>query len=580
MLKVKIKTQKQFNKPLRLCASAFNFFFLLLFFFSAPSFSQQIKVDEDVLLKNLKQHITTLASDKFEGRETGTNGEKLSYEYIISEFKKIGLEPKGTEEYLQSFTFNAGSTLGVDNKLLLNGLDFKPGEDYYPLPISNASVKIKGDVVNIGSGLVAPTFERDDYKDKTNLSGKIFLMDFATPEGDNPHSKWAEFADTRKRVDDAIAKGATGIIFYNSNKDIDDPKKETENKINPATIPVIFAKGKPAKTLLDATQVKVELVVDVKKKTRTGHNILGYINNNAANTVVIGAHYDHLGFGDSHSLHRGEAAIHNGADDNASGIAALIELARTIKKSNLTKKNYLFMAFSGEEKGLLGSNFFVKNPTIKLTDVNYMLNMDMVGRLKPDEQVLLINGAGTSPTWNEVLKNIQIDSMKIKTTESGVGPSDHTSFYLENIPVLHFFSGTHSDYHKPSDDENLINYKGASQIFRFMMELISQLNDKPKLAFTKTNDSNNDDAPRFKVTLGVVPDYAFEGAGMRIDGVTDGKPGSKAGLQKGDVVIQLGDVKVVDMMSYMKALSKFKKGETTKVKVQRGKEEKEADITF
>ena len=236
------------------------------------------------------------------------------------------------------------------------------------------------------------------------------------------------------------------------------------------------------------------------------------------------------------------------------------------------------MACSGEEKGLLGSNYFVKNPTYPLEKMNYNINMDMLGRLKPEEPVLIINGVGTSPAFNEALKNVT--SLKTKTTESGVSPSDNTSFYLSNIPAVHIFSGTHSDYHKPSDDENLINYKGEAQIIRFMVELISQLNDKPKLAFVKTNDSNNDDAPRFKVTLGVVPDYAYEGAGMRIDGVTDGKPAAKAGLLKGDVVIQLGDVKVVDMMSYMKALSKFKKGETTKVKVQRGKEEKEADITF
>ena len=214
------------KKSLRICAFAVKIF-LAVISFSVAGFAQQIKVDENALIKNLKQHITTLASDKFEGRETGTNGEKLSYEYIIAEFKKAGLEPKGSEGFLQAFPFNAGSTLGEENKLTLNGLDFKPGEDYYPLPISNSSIKIKGDVVNVGSGLVAEKFERDDYKDKKDISGKIFLMDFATPEGDNPHSKWAEFAEMRKRVDDAIAKGATGIIFYNSNKDIGDPQKET-----------------------------------------------------------------------------------------------------------------------------------------------------------------------------------------------------------------------------------------------------------------------------------------------------------------------------------------------------------------
>ena len=222
----KIKNQKS----LCLCASVVKIFFVLLFS-STHIFSQQVTVDENALIKNLRKHISTLASDRFEGRETGTKGEQLSYEYIMAQFRMIGLEPKGTEGYLQSFTFNAGSTLGFDNNLLLNGLNFKPGEDYYPLPISNPEIKITGDVVNVGSGLVAPAFNRDDYADKKNSSGKIFLIDFATPEGDNPHSKWEEFAEMRKRVDDAIAKGATGIIFYNSSKDIDDRNSNRSNFI-------------------------------------------------------------------------------------------------------------------------------------------------------------------------------------------------------------------------------------------------------------------------------------------------------------------------------------------------------------
>nr|HRC92873.1 PDZ domain-containing protein [Bacteroidia bacterium] len=188
--------------------------------------------------------------------------------------------------------------------------------------------------------------------------------------------------------------------------------------------------------------------------------------------------------------------------------------------------------------------------------------------------------AGTSPSWDSLLNNIKVDSLRIKTTASGVGPSDHTSFYLEGIPVLHFFSGTHSDYHKPSDDEPLINYNGMVSIFHYMYDLIEQTNKLPKLAFTKTNDSSNEDAPRFKVTLGVVPDYAFEGSGMRIDGVTEGRPAAIAGFLKGDVVIQMGEEKITDMMSYMKALSKFKKGDKVKVKVQRGNEVVEKDVTF
>jgi hypothetical protein len=205
--------------------------------------------------------------------------------------------------------------------------------------------------------------------------------------------------------------------------------------------------------------------------------------------------------------------------------------------------------------------------------------MDMVGRLKPDEKVLIVYGTGTSPTWNTVIDSVE-EGIKIKKTESGVGPSDHTSFYLDSIPVLHFFSGTHSDYHKPSDDEPLINYSGELDIVHIILKTIHEVDNAGKLAFRKTKDDNNDDAPKFKVTLGVIPDYAFDGEGMRIDGITDGRPASKAGLQKGDVVIQLGEHKVTDMTTYMKALGKFSKGETTRVKVQRGKDVIEKDITF
>jgi hypothetical protein len=222
----------------------------------------------------------------------------------------------------------------------------------------------------------------------------------------------------------------------------------------------------------------------------------------------------------------------------------------------------------------------VKNLPLPKEKINYMLNMDMIGRLKQEDPVLIINGAGTSPEWNKAFARITVDGMKTKTTESGVGPSDHTSFYLQDIPVLHFFSGTHSDYHKPDDDEYKINYKGEQDILTYMIMLIAELDQKGKLTFTKTADSSSEEAPRFKVTLGVVPDYAFDGNGMRIDGVSEGKPAQKAGLKAGDIVIQIGDHKVSDMMSYMKALGKFSKGEKAVVTFRRGEEVMTSEVEF
>lgn len=309
----------------------------------------------------------------------------------------------------------------------------------------------------------------------------------------------------------------------------------------------------------------------------TGRNVIGYINNDAQNTIVIGAHYDHLGYGGDGSLFRDSIkAIHNGADDNASGTAVMLDLARKLNTTN-TNNNYLFIAFSGEEMGLLGSNYFVKNPTINTKAVSYMINMDMVGRLKKDS-ALAVYGTGTSPMFKQVLK-AHNTKFKLIENESGVGPSDHTSFYLADIPVLHFFTGQHEDYHKPSDDAEKLNYQGMETISKYIFDVISDLDDNGKLAFRKTkNESEN--TPRFKVGLGVIPDYLFDGKGMRIDGVSEGRPAENGGLLKGDIVIQLGDSIVTDMMSYMRALSVFDKGDKTTVMVKRGNKEVSSVIEF
>lgn len=311
--------------------------------------------------------------------------------------------------------------------------------------------------------------------------------------------------------------------------------------------------------------------------TITGRNVIGYINNDAQNTIIIGAHYDHLGYGGDGSLFRDSIkAIHNGADDNASGTAVMIDLARKLRNTN-TNNNYLFIAFSGEEMGLLGSNYFVKNPTINIKAVSYMINMDMVGRLKKDS-ALAVYGTGTSPMFKQVLK-AHNTKFKLIENESGVGPSDHTSFYLANIPVLHFFTGQHEDYHKPGDDADKLNYQGMETISEYIFDIISDLDDNGKLAFRKTKNES-ESTPRFKVGLGVIPDYLFDGKGMRIDGISEGRPAENGGLLKGDIVIQLGDSIVSDMMSYMRALSVFDKGDKTTVMVKRGNKEVSAVIAF
>ncbi|MFM1879626.1 MAG: hypothetical protein RLZZ241_2492 [Bacteroidota bacterium] len=309
----------------------------------------------------------------------------------------------------------------------------------------------------------------------------------------------------------------------------------------------------------------------------TGINIVGLVDKGGARTIILGAHYDHLGMGGEGSLHRGEPAIHNGADDNASGVALLLQLANRLQNWKEAKDNYLILSFSGEEIGLLGSNFFAKNPTLQLSTVPYMLNFDMVGRLRQDS-TLSVSGTGTTPIWPQLLNAVN-PGFKLVLSESGVGPSDHTSFYLQDLPVLHFFTGQHEDYHRPSDDAEKLNYVGMELMADYVFDLIKAMESEELVPFRKTKNES-EETPRFKVGLGVVPDYLFDGTGMRIDGVSEGKPAQAAGLQKGDVVVKLGDSVITDMMSYMRALSGFEAGQNTSVEVIRNGENVKANIQF
>ncbi len=310
----------------------------------------------------------------------------------------------------------------------------------------------------------------------------------------------------------------------------------------------------------------------------SGNNVAGYIDNGATYTIVLGAHYDHLGYGGEGSLYVGPAEIHNGADDNASGVSAMLYLAELLKNNTKTAKfNYLFLAFSGEEKGLWGSNYYVHNPTIDMKAVAYMFNMDMVGRLNKD-RALAVGGVGTSPIWDKVLDKESGD-LKLKKTPSGIGPSDHTSFYLQDIPVLFFFTGQHADYHKPSDDIHLINFRGLRDISQYLYKIIVRTQKYDTIPFTKTKD-DTEETPDFNVTLGVMPDYLFDGKGMRIDGVREGKTAFKYDMISGDIVIKMGEIEVYDMKSYMQALSKYHKGDTIDVVIKRDDKELVKRVTF
>ncbi|HRK27944.1 MAG TPA: M28 family peptidase [Chitinophagales bacterium] len=532
----------------------------------------------------LQRHVTYLSSDKLEGRLTGSPGEQLAGEYIASLFKDWGIEPKGEQDtYFQSFTFTAGREYVGTNKLTINKINFKPDVDYYALPESGNGT-VKGILTDVGFGIDAPDLPYSDFAGKNKLSGKIFLINLSSPDGIHPHSKYNQYTAIGKKIATAVEKGALAIVFYNIDANLSDPEIKIVPKTIAANIPVLFIKSAAYNKVKDnlTKNTKVDIAINTRKTEKTGRNVIGFINNNAPNTVIIGAHYDHLGYGESGgSLHAGMPDIHNGADDNASGVAVLLQLANNLHNNPDAKAcNYLFIAFSGEELGLYGSNYYVQHPTVPLAQVNYMLNYDMVGRLDTTTRTLTINGVGTSPQWS-VLNTITTGNLHIKTTESGVGPSDHTSFYWQKIPAIHFFTGIHADYHKPADDAEKVNTEGVEAILDYSMSLITTLNKQnEKLQFTPTKTEESQKAPKYKITLGIMPDYAYEGTGIRLTGVIDGRPAQNAGLQAGDVIIKIGNKPIINMHSYMEALSLLKAGDATTIKILRNETESDINITF
>lgn len=526
----------------------------------------QVKAD-NIVLASLQTHIGYLADDKLEGRRTGTEGEKLAYEYISNEFEMAGLKAKGDKgTYIQAFEVNEGKQIDPSTHLTINGTSLLIDKDYFPFAFS-------ANVEKETSGAIAlPEADAVWFFD---------LKEILEKNKDNPHFDLEEAII--KQANKVDGRGADALLIYNSGTAADDLKFEPKSKTENVKIPVLYISKETKQKFFksETTSADIKIDVSISDKKRTGHNVVGYIDNGAANTVILGAHYDHLGYGEDHnSLYTGSTPqIHNGADDNASGTAALIELGKQLKKSKLKNNNYLFIAFSGEELGLFGSKYYTEHPTIDFSKANYMINMDMVGRLNDSTHGLTIGGYGTSPVWGQ-----EIDAndkyLKINFDSSGTGPSDHTSFYRKDMPVLFFFTGAHSDYHKPSDDADKINYKGELFLIKYIYNLIEKTNDKGKLLFTKTREAQAQGRRSFSVSLGIMPDYTFSGMGVRADGISEGKVADKAGLKTGDVILKIGDHKTSDVQEYMQALGKFKKGDATKVIVKRGNEEMQFDIVF
>ncbi|ULQ51841.1 M20/M25/M40 family metallo-hydrolase [Flavihumibacter fluvii] len=526
--------------------------------------AQKLKKADKLVISQLQAHIGYLADDKLEGRRAGSNGESLARTYISKQFETIGLEPKGDNNgWFQAFPIFEGKDYHQNSYLFINGNEISR-EHFFPYTLSPE--KIVEAMPSIALKEAGVPWFIDLAAEKEANQG-------------NPHFDAEN--NIQEKIKSAAAKGATALILFNDPDQRYNPKQRGDQ----LPIPVFFLDSIESKKYLsDETEaIEIKAKAGFTEKQRSGTNVIGYINNGAAYTILVGAHFDHLGYGeDGNSMLRtGEKLIHNGADDNASGTAALIELARLIKKDKAKKANYLFIAFSAEELGLFGSKYFTENPPLPLSSVSYMINMDMVGRLNDSSHTMTIGGYGTSPTWNSTFSALADNRyIKFKFDSSGTGPSDHSSFYRKDIPVLFFFTGLHTDYHKPSDDASRINYEGEYRIVQLVYDVIKKTPADNKLVFTKTREQQTGTSTRFSVSMGIMPDYSFSGNGVRVDGVSDGRPAKKAGIQAGDVIVQLGDFRTGSVEQYMQALGKFKKGDKTTVRFKRAEAELSADIQF
>lgn len=522
----------------------------------------QPKSDKKIV-KQLKTDIGYLASDELKGRRTGSAGEKAASDYIINYYKQEGISTY-QGKHLFPFTFINGRAIAKGSTIKLNSSVLK-AEDAFPLPFSgdgNISASAMPDVMEQGGVWMMPLYDNED-------------------QAKDPHFDWEKKANEMAR--EAAKRGASGAVIYDQYGAKFTQEFNKRSDYETIEIPAVFLTNKVYKQYLSSDEsVQLNITAKIDKTELTGHNIAGYVDNGAKYTVVLGAHYDHLGMGqDGNSRNTGGPAIHNGADDNASGTAALIQLAAWVKNDKKLKAyNYLFLHFSAEELGLIGSKAFVKDLGLDSNKVAYMINMDMIGRLNDSTHSLTIGGIGTSKTLASTVNSYgSAAQFKLALDSSGVGPSDHSSFYYQGIPVLFFFTGTHTDYHKPSDDADKINYEGEAMVMRYIYDVVSKMENFPKPQFTPTKQQSIGKV-RFKVTLGIMPDYAFQGEGVRVDGVSDNRPAMNAGLQGGDIITKLGDVDIKGMQSYMEALGEFEEGDKTTIIIKRGDQELSFPLEF
>ena len=556
--------------------------------------------------EDIQYHINYLASDELEGRKSGTSGCDAAAEYIASEFNRYGIEPFGDSgTYFQKFDLVGGIKLGRKNELQLSrgaaDSSLTVGIDFMPTGFS-ASQSVSGKIIFAGYGIVAERLHYNDY-DSINVADKIVMILTGSPAAENPHSSFAEYEPLRYKALQARKHGATALMIVN-NRDGEErlAQMKYDRVSSDAGLPVIHIKRAIVNWLLEETgttinslqatidsleqsrtfdipQATAQITADVRRIRYEAANVIGLLPGRDETLknehIVIGAHYDHLGRTPEGSLDPDiEDGIRNGADDNASGTAGVLELAQYFSlPENTPDRSLLFVTFAGEELGLLGSAHYVEQPQMLLDETMAMINMDMVGRLQ--DSTLIVHGVGTSPEWPILLNRLNDKhSFNLKLKQDGRGPSDHSSFYNKNVPVLFFFTGLHDDYHRVSDDSEKVNAKGESNILHLVADVIKDLAAMDTtIAFTKA-ETERPAMRGFRVSVGTIPDYAAEVEGVKLSGVRENGPAARAGMQAGDIIIKFADYEIKNIYDYTYALGEFSPGNTVDVVIIRDGQEK------
>ena len=528
----------------------YNYLLSILFLlFTLQTFGQRAKSD-NLLTGQLKLDIATLAADQMSGRLTGSPEAAKAADYIERRFTEIGIPPY-KNKYQWEFTAKTGFRLGKDAYFKIFNDKLTIGKDVIFFPFGTGN-KLRGQVM--------PNVNEPD---------NVWLVPshvLKLNETNNPQKVIYEYAR------DAISHGASSVVFFNDASALQDMSALNLLSFESVTAPVAFINYSAYQQYILPGMKKDWIDIDarlgIEDASSTGRNVMAMVNNNAPLTIVVGANYDHVGI---------QGEIYNGADNNASGVAALFALATQVKDKGLNRYNYLFIAFAGREQSYQGSTAFLAQNEHLLNAFSCMINLDKVGRLNSDKK-LFFSGIGTSTAWLPLLeKNNR--GFKLDIDTSGLGYSDHNSFYKKQIPVLHVSTGYHDDYMTPKDDADKINYSGEASVVNFVSALLSDLDNQSKLTFIKTNDVVSR-LEKAKLDFGIIPNFTFDENGILVDHCMANKLAQQSGIKAGDVIIKIGPFKIIDFDDYIDAMTKTDKNVETAIVIKRDDMEYKFFVTF